>query len=595
MHPQAVHRLSRVWVPSGGGIAASGLEDGHAKLIRAGFLRQSHAGIFHMLPLGRRVQDKIERLVARHMEHALAASRVALSSISAESLWEKSGRLPNVSSELFRFSDRKGVPYLLSPTHEEEITSLVARTVKSYKELPLRLYQITPKYRDEFRPRHGLLRGREFIMKDLYTFDTTVHSALETYEEVRVAYTNIFLDMRLPVLAAKASSGDMGGDLSHEYLLPTALGEDRVVSCGSCDYVVNEEVAEAAPHNEVSLDTDFAVWRGISKDRSTLINAWYPAKTNSPTTGSVREYTGQDINLSAVKCLKPDLDAGVEDALPIWAAALEGPDRRATALVNIVDGRLPPSFSEKLRVASGRLGASLWPEELDPPQPTLPISIHGEGREEINNTNLLRIRTGDRCPRCSAGVLKVEKAIELGHTFHLGTRYSEPLGAMISLPANTSPGTSKVESGRHGSDTPQTVPIQMGCHGIGISRLIGAIAEHRADKKGLNWPISIAPYSCVVIPAREADKADALQVYQQINGAVKTAGEPLDAVLDDRNKSLPWKLNDADLVGYPIIVLLGRDWPSSRRVEVQCRAVGMKDVIHVDDLPPLIQQLHNTL
>ncbi|KAK3337347.1 hypothetical protein B0T19DRAFT_412283 [Cercophora scortea] len=593
MLPQAVHRLSRVWVPSGGGIAASGLEDGHAKLIRAGFLRQSHAGIFHMLPLGRRVQDKIERLVARHMEHALDASRVALSSISAESLWEKSGRLQNVSSELFRFSDRKGVPYLLSPTHEEEITSLVARTVKSYKELPLRLYQITRKYRDEFRPRHGLLRGREFVMKDLYTFDTTVHSALETYEEVRVAYTNIFLDMRLPVLAAKASSGDMGGDLSHEYLLPTPLGEDRVVSCGSCAYVVNEEVAEAAPHNEVSLDTDFAVWRGISKDRSTLINAWYPAKTSNPATGSVREYTGLDINLSAVKSLKPDLDAGVEDALPIWSAALQGPDRKATALVNIVDGRLPRSFSEKL--ASGRLDASLWPEELSPPQPPLPNFIHGEGRGDIYNPNLLRIRTGDSCPRCSTGVLKMEKAIELGHTFHLGTRYSEPLEAKISLPANTSPSTNEVENGGHRSDTPQTVPIQMGCHGIGISRLIGAIAEHRADKKGLNWPISIAPYSCVVIPAREADNADAVQVYQQVIGAVKTADGPLDAVLDDRNKSLPWRLNDADLVGYPIIVLLGRDWPTARRVEVQSRALGMKHVVHVDDLPPLIQHIHDTL
>ncbi|KAL2126541.1 hypothetical protein VTI74DRAFT_712 [Chaetomium olivicolor] len=568
MLPPGVARLSRVWFPSGG-IAVSGVEDGHAKLIRAGFLRQSNAGMFHMLPLGRRVQDKVEGLVARHMEEMLAASRVSLSSVSAEALWEKSGRLQNVASELFRFSDRRDVAYLLAPTHEEEITTLVARSVKSYKELPLRLYQITRKYRDEFRPRHGLLRGREFIMKDLYTFDNSVEAALETYHKVRAVYNNIFSDLKLPVLSAKASSGDMGGDLSHEYHLPTALGEDRVVSCDSCDYVVNEEIAESILSEEASDGTPFEVWRGITKDRTKLVNVWYPRWTRPPGGGELRQYTNQDINWSAVKSVVPDLDAGLEDALPFWSAATAGERKTATEVVNVLDSRLPPSLVESLGGSISE--TSSWPASLAPPVTPLPTS-------SSKPLNLLRIRTGDKCPQCSSGSLKVERAMELGHTFFLGTRYSEPLGAMTSPPPSGQP-----------------LPMQMGCHGIGISRVLGAVAEHLADKRGLNWPVAIAPYSCVVIPGKDAGDGDALQVSHHIISNAGPGNGFLDVVIDDRQRPLPWKLTDADLIGVPVIVLLGREWRTAKRVEVQCRRLGLKQVVEVADLPGLIRQLHVSL
>ncbi|KAK4148640.1 hypothetical protein C8A00DRAFT_19564 [Chaetomidium leptoderma] len=571
MVPPAVARLSRVWFPSGG-IAVSGVEDAHSKLIRAGFLRQSHAGMFHMLPLGRRVQDKVEGLVANHMEELLAASRVSLSSISAESLWEKSGRLEKVASELFRFSDRRDVAYLLAPTHEEEITSLVARTVKSYKDLPLRLYQITRKYRDEFRPRHGLLRGREFIMKDLYTFDNSIESALETYDKVRAVYGRIFSDMKLPVLSAKASSGDMGGDLSHEYHLPTPLGEDRVVSCNGCEYVVNEEIADSVITEVATGDTPFEVWRGITKDRAKLVNIWYPKWTRTLDGGELREYTNEDINLSAVKSVLPDLDAGVEDALPFWSAAIAAETRTATEVVNVIDSRLPPSLVDSLGGHSPTR-PDYWPAGLS--SPTFPLrnsSHHG------TPLNLLRIRTGDKCPQCSSGSLKVERAMELGHTFFLGTRYSEPLGAMTTMPSAGQPS-----------------PMQMGCHGIGISRVMGAAAERLADKTGLNWPVAIAPYSCVIIPGKDADDGDALQVYHQINGISGPGQRFLDVVLDDRQRPLPWKLTDADLIGFPVIVLLGREWRTARRVEVQCRTLGLKHVVEMADLPGVIGRLHASL
>ncbi|KAK3330273.1 hypothetical protein B0H66DRAFT_543291 [Apodospora peruviana] len=593
LRQHSASRLSRIWVTTGG-IAGSGIEDGHSKLIRAGFLRQAYPGVFHMLPLGRRVQEKTERLVEKHMEEGLAASRVSLSSISAQSLWDKSGRLKSVASELFKFSDRRDVSYLLSPTHEEEITSLVARTVKSHKELPLRLYQITRKYRDEFRPRHGLLRGREFIMKDLYTFDSTVSSALETYEQVRHAYTNIFREMRLPVLAARASSGDMGGDLSHEYLLPTALGEDRVASCDSCDYVVNEEMvdtpAATVPFPET---TPIGVWRGITKDRSTLVNVWYPKTTKLSADEDSQDYTDMDVNISTIKTVVPDLDAGVEDAVSLWVAAVSETTNGPTSLVNIIDGRLPSSLKEDL--ASERPKAPVWPEGLVALQPALVASVHSADSRAEKPLNVLRIRNGDRCPRCVSGLLKVERAIELGHTFHLGTRYSEPLEANVSLPTTSSSIASVDAAHVRGSESGKGVPIQMGCHGIGISRIIGAVAEHLADEKGLNWPVAIAPYSCVVIPGRDAGDEDALRIYQDIIAASGPKTEHLDVVIDDRQKSLPWKLTDADLVGFPLVVVLGREWLASKRVEIQCRRLGIKDVIGVNELPDVIKTIYSLL
>lgn len=478
--------------------------------------------------------------------------------------------------QLFRLSDRRDVAYLLAPTHEEEITSLVARTVKSYKDLPLRLYQITRKYRDEFRPRHGLLRGREFVMKDLYTFDSSIESALETYGQVRAAYDGIFSAMKLPVLSAKASSGDMGGDLSHEYHLPMPFGEDRVISCTSCDYVANEEIADLAVSGEVAGDAPSEVWRGITKDRTKLVNVWYPKWARRPGSGELREYTDQDINLSAVKSVVPDLDASVEDALPFWSAAATSEVRTATEVLNIIDSRLPPSFADTLAGPSGSLTS--WPGALSLPTPPLPISSRSGTGCFNEPLNLLRISAGDKCPRCLSGSLRVDKAMELGHTFFLGTRYSEPLRAMVTVPP-----------------TGQRSPMQMGCYGIGISRIMGAAAEHLADKTGLNWPVTIAPYSCVVIPGNDAADSDALQVCHHLSGISGHGVGFVDVVLDDRQRPLPWKLTDADLIGFPVIVLLGREWRTSGRVEVQCRRLGLKRAVEMADLPAVVAQLHASL
>lgn len=414
-------------------------------------------------------------------------------------------------------------------------------------------------------------------MKDLYTFDYSNEAALKTYEEVRKAYSKIFQkEMKLPVLVAQASSGDMGGSLSHEYHIPTALGEDHVMSCLSCDYVANEELAESRPAAAVFVDGTCQpkAWHGISKDRKTLVRVWF----NSD------QFSAEDISTYAIKQAFPDLDSGVEDPSPFWAAAIKEfmtGEESQVRVVNLFDDRLPREM---------RLYPTL--DSNDSPElRRLPVTNLKEGIP-----NPFRIKDGDPCPRCDDGKLKVEKAIELGHTFHLGTQYSEPLGASVSVPARLLSDNNRGTEPKGGGDETTTVPIQMGCHGIGISRIIGAVADHLADERGLNWPRVIAPYQVVVVFHSKDTKLakEAADVYDQL--IARGRKHDVDAIIDDRqDASLGWKLKDADLVGYPVIVVLGREWKASRRVEVQCRRLAHTELVSLEQLRPHVQELLHKL
>ncbi|KAL7807656.1 hypothetical protein V8C26DRAFT_414426 [Trichoderma gracile] len=553
--------LSKIWIPTGGVSATEG-ETGHGKLIRAGFLRQAQSGVFQLLPLGLRVQDKIERLVDKHMQN-LGASKLALSTLTTEELWRKSGRLDKVSPELFRLSDRKGVPIMLSPTHEEEITSLVASTLKSYKDLPLKLYQITRKYRDEIRPRHGLLRSREFIMKDLYTFDLTTESAVETYRDVAAAYSAFFSDLKLPILVAEASSGDMGGEHSHEYHLSHAIGEDTVAACSSCGYSANDEVAAARSSRQIEgalTPLNFGIWRGITKDRKTLVNVWYPRLAN--------ESSSEDgWNIHAVKAVVPELDHSVRDTETFWkeaAAQQEKGQSGQLRLLNVIDSRLATAFEDLSD------GLPLFPQGLEIshiPQTSITQTPTGQ------DLNLLRIMDGDGCPRCETGKLEVHRALELGHTFLLGTRYSVPLEATVALPQNP-----RVQ-----------VPVQMGCFGIGVSRILGAVAEQLADDKGLNWPRAIAPFEVIVIPSSGVSD-QTLEIYDSLTKREGVA-TGLDVVLDDRKEAFGWKMQDADMTGYPVVIVLGKAWREKGLCEVQCRRLSVKENVEAEDVPRYVTAL----
>ncbi|KAF1965508.1 prolyl-tRNA synthetase [Bimuria novae-zelandiae CBS 107.79] len=536
------NRLSKFWAPTGG--IDGEQDDSHSLLLRGGFLRQAHSGVFHLLPLGLRVQSKLEALIDKHMS-SIGASKVSLSHISTEDLWKQTGRYSS-NSELLRVTDRRESGFLLAPTHEEEITALVANMVHSYKDLPLRLYQTGRKYRDEKRPRQGLLRAKEFMMKDLYTFDTTHEAALQTYEEVRAAYTNLFNELKIPYLVADADSGNMGGKLSHEYHFVSPKGEDNVWSCDACSYVANEELVEQRPCLPAESETAVVEakeegnpldFRGITLDRTTAISIVVPRPSSlspsapQPSWDTISSF----VNLHAVKRIYPSLDTGIEPA------ALHTHLSSATAHKAIIHTSLKhtPPYNQ---VAAP---------------------------EDVAVADIALVRPGAPCPRCETGHLDVQKAIEVGHTFHLGTRYSAPLNALVSVPPSTVP-----------------EPIHMGCHGIGVSRLLGSIASLLCDAQGLNWPRVVAPFEAIVLSAPRITPEDAAGVYDNL------VASGIDAVLDDReNKNLAWKLRDADLIGYPVILVLGKAWKEHGGVEVQCRRLGVKKVVKEEDVRGQVEAL----
>lgn len=385
-------------------------------------------------------------------------------------------------------------------------------------------------------------------MKDLYTFDASADAALKTYEEVRQAYTNIFDELKLPYLVADADSGNMGGKLSHEYHFVSPKGEDNVWSCNSCSYVANEELVEKGSNEKAStLQGKDLTFTGISTDHKTIINI----SIHRPHSISESEEISWDrindfINLHAVKRLLPPnctLDTGIE----------------ASTLSSLLT-----SLSSTLK--------------------TIHITASN------TTTNLTTILPNDPCPHCPSGTLSVQRAIEVAHTFHLGTRYSEPLNALIAMP----------DTANSNNTTKQA--MQMGCHGIGVSRLIGVIASLLSDTKGLNWPRVIAPYEVAVIPGGQVSKEEGEGIYDLLSGLEERGGRgrlregDVDVVLDDREgRSLGWKLKDADLIGYPVIVVLGRDWKEGRKVEVQCRRLGVKSVVEVAEVKGVVEGLLDQL
>lgn len=392
-------------------------------------------------------------------------------------------------------------------------------------------------------------------MKDLYTFDIDDTAALETYHQVKNAYNDIFKELKIKYLEAEADSGAMGGNYSHEFHFATPVGEDNIISCDECSYVANEELAERKARSEFSeMPTEVSTF--ISQDGYALIKVYH----GNP----VDPKTGLQIGLNTHALKKAlasmKIDFGVEEPIKQWLhnqklTQLAGKSGQSHNVIHIFDGPLA-SRSDELTQNDSAQSDTPNTTILEDPQTGRPFDLTG-------------IMNGDACPRCASGHLSVQRAVELGHTFHLGTRYSEPLGAAVAAP-----GVSK----------DQKVAVSMGCHGIGITRMIAAVSSILADGKGLNWPRVIAPYEVVVIAGKDLED-DAGAVYDVL--AAKT-----DAALDDRMHSMVWKLNDADLIGYPVVVVLGRSWKQQRKCEVQCRRLGnLREEVALDELPAFVAGL----
>ncbi|CAG8955973.1 hypothetical protein HYFRA_00008828 [Hymenoscyphus fraxineus] len=594
----ASHRnlLSKIWTPANPKVKYITPMD---RLWQFGFLYQTASGVFHMLPMGLRVQKKLEALMDKYMSR-LGACKVELSSISSRTLWEKSGRLSLGGSELFKFEDRRGHLLLLSPTHEEEITSLLSALPPKPDRLPLRLYQISRKYRDEKRPRQRLLRAREFLMKDLYTFDSSKSLALATYAEVREIYARIFDELKVPYLVAEADSGNIGGSLSHEYHLPTpgGEGEDFVITCNKCGYTANEEVVArndiSSGYASVEVDSpsqnviDGAVdcWYGITKDKSTLVYVWFTSNLKPK----------REVNTHAIKDVFPDLDSSIEDPKAAFMA-FNTQDRadKSPKLLNIVDGTFPSHLLEKLESTFGNFD---WEDAVYEPLKPKVLSTISRHPVTQRPLNILRIQDGDPCARCTDGKVKVQKAIEVGHTFHLGTRYSKPFSATVNLPVSSQADMKdfdlRTEQRLHGVTNAY---LQMGCHGIGVSRIIGAVACILSNDEGLNWPRIIAPFEVAVIPVHmDSFIEDAERIYDILTSSHASGQAPIDAIIFDRNShSFGHKIKDVQAYGIPVFVIVGSKYTEEGTCEVECPRLKVKEIVSVAELSWCVRSLLDRL
>ncbi|TPX33303.1 proline---tRNA ligase [Synchytrium microbalum] len=535
-----ITRLSSVFVPSYSEAPSTGSDarvtSGHDYLVRAGFLRQSSAGVFTFLPLGLRVLAKLERIIDEEMQR-IGGQKLSLPTLLPVDAWEKSGRLASTGAEMFQLQDRKKSKFVLAPTHEEEITQLVASSVSSHRQLPLRLYQIGRKHRDELRPRGGLLRGRELLMKDLYTFDLGEVAALQTYDHVCDAYNRVFTRIGVPFTTAEADTGNIGGTRSHEYHYASEAGEDTVLACGSCGYAANVERARSIPIEAI------------------------PNPSN--TTGVNQNVLPKDSQfLSKLTDLHVCADASYKNVVLVLLRPGDKP--------NSIKIKKHPKLHKSLILLERLLPNQI--EELVTKAENVVIAVDSAVLPKLPDDSSMILddfreaEHGEGCPSCKTNKLKGHKAIEVGHTFYLGTRYSVPLNATFRSSQN------------------KDEHFVMGCYGIGVSRVIGAVSEICKDDQGLVWPDALAPYTACIVPSVPdlLSEPIARRVIELVAQRM-----PNDVILDDRGNSVArfgYKMKDAALVGYPYVIVLGKKLEQEGLVEVHERATGIKHMVIFDHI-----------
>jgi prolyl-tRNA synthetase len=545
-------RYTQLLLPTLKEVPAEAVVASHQLLLRAGFIRKLAAGIYSFLPLGLRTVHKIERIVREEMNRA-GAQEVLLPAVQPAEIWEESGRWSQYGPELLRFQDRKGASFCLGPTHEEVITDLVRREVRSYRQLPVNLYQIQTKFRDEIRPRFGLMRGREFIMKDAYSFDVDAQAARQSYQAMYEAYRRIFTRCGLRFRAVEADTGNIGGTLSHEFQVLAESGEDQILSCDACDYAANVEKAELAPMEAPPT-------MGVSLQALTRV-----ATPGHHTVEQVTAFLGVAPQ-ALVKTLifvvdgKPVavLVRGDHDANPLKVKALLGATEAELASDEVVTEvtQAPPGFA-------GPVGLRI-PLYVDRAVASLSNFVAGANEADFHyvGVNLgrdfqptqvadLRLaQAGDGCPRCGRGRYESFRGIEVGHVFFLGTKYSEAMHATYL----------DAQGHEH--------PISMGCYGIGITRTMAAAIEQGHDANGMNWPMSIAPYHALVVPLQMRDErvaTTAEAIYREL------AEAGVEVLLDDRDERPGIKFKDADLLGIPLRVTVGQKTLAQGKVELKRR------------------------
>ncbi|MFC1707388.1 proline--tRNA ligase [Planctomycetota bacterium] len=566
-------RYSRLLVPTLREVPKDAVVASHRLMIRAGMIRQVAAGIYNLLPLGLRVLRKVEQIVREEMERA-GAQEILMPAVQPSALWEESGRWGYYGPELLRFHDRNGTPFCFGPTHEEVVTDLVRREARSYRDLPLNLYQIQTKFRDEERPRFGIMRAREFIMKDAYSFDVDEETARKSYWDMYRCYERIFSRCGLRFKAVEAATGAIGGTLSHEFQVLASSGEDAILACNRCDYAANVEKAElvartaeapeAPPGDPVLVETpgqrtveEVTAFLGVSPEDlvKTLLYvvAGRPVAVLARGDHEVSEAKLQGLlEVDEVELATDEIVTAVTGA-PVGFAGPVG-----------LSGLVETLADHAVRQMSGFVtGANQADAHF--------TQVHrGRDFQVDRFADLRRGRGGEACSRCAEGHFEEHRGIEVGQVFYLGTKYAERLGASILT-----------EEGKKR-------PIVMGCYGIGIGRTAAAAIEQNHDDRGISWPMGLAPYQVVVLPL-QMNRSDVVETAERLYAQCEALG--LETIIDDRDERAGVKFNDADLIGFPVRVVVGSRGLRDGQAEIQLRSGEPALKVRIDEAPARVKAL----
>ncbi|MFJ4878780.1 proline--tRNA ligase [Streptomyces sp. NPDC088745] len=553
-----VQRMSRLMVKTLRDDPADAETLSHKLLVRAGYVRRNAAGIWTWLPLGKKVLDNISRVVREEMD-AIGAQEVLLPALLPKEPYEASGRWEEYGDLLFRLKDRKGGDYLLGPTHEEVFTQTVKDQCTSYKDLPVMLYQIQTKYRDEARPRSGVLRGREFQMKDSYSFDTTDEGLAESYRLHREAYIKIFNRLGLDHRIVSAVSGAMGGSASEEFLAPAAAGEDTFADCPNCDYAANTEAVTFAL--KAVEETHPAAEDIDTPDTPTIetLAAQLGVEASATLKNLLVKVDGEIVAVGVPGDREVDLGKLGEHLAPavvelVTAEDFEGRD-------DLVRGYVGPQGLAKVRyIADPRVApGTAWITGANKADTHARNVVAGRDFEVDDYLDVVVVEEGDPCPNCGSG-LKLDRAIEIGHIFQLGRKYADTFGLDVL--------------GQQG----KPVRVTMGSYGIGVSRAVAALAEQSADDKGLCWTPEIAPADVHVVAAGKA-----LQTELAVEVAEKLGAAGLRVLVDERPGVSPGvKFTDSELIGCPKILVAGRR-AADGVLELKDRRTGEREELTVDE------------
>jgi len=541
-------RYQKALLPTMKEAPADAQSTSHILLTRAGYQRRVGAGIYSFLPLGLRVLRNVERIVREEMD-AAGAQEVLLPALLPAEYFKETGRWDLFGDTLLRLKDRKGAEYHLGPTHEEIITDLARREIQSYRDLPKNLYQIQTKFRDEPRPRGGLLRGREFIMKDAYSFDVSMDAALTSYEQMRVAYRRTFDRMGLDYRMVGADSGAMGGSKSSEFQVLVQSGEDFLAACPACDYAENLEVAAPKPAAGTGAATAQAAEKVHTPGHGAIADV--AALLKLPATRFLKSLVyvaGSELVMAVVRGDHDVSELKLARALGVDEVHLASPEDVQRITGAAVGFAGPVGFSGKVLVDAD---AALVHDAVTGANLTDYHLLHVEPSRDFtaSTASIRNMKDGDACPRCSAPV-KIYRGIEAGHIFVLGTHYSAKMGASFLDEAGAK----------------QT--IVMGCYGIGVSRLVAAAVEQHHDALGICWPQSLAPYPVHLVQL--GDSAVVRDAVALLEHQLTAAGyEPL---IDDRDERPGVKFKDADLIGIPWRVTVGERSLKEGAVELKARS-----------------------